>query len=55
MLKIVGKFIIAKFMDGFTFLIEMKEDYLGVQIQIGEGDVWNWELDADTRSPTYCI
>ena len=30
-LKIVGKFIIAKYMDGFTFLIEMKEDEIGLR------------------------
>jgi hypothetical protein len=43
------------FQDGHTFLIELKEDELGLHIQLGDRDNWNYALDADSCFLSFCL
>jgi hypothetical protein len=36
-------------------LIELKDDELGFQLQLGDRDNWNYALDADTSFMSFCL
>lgn len=54
-LMFLGKFIVANYQDGYTFLIEMNKDEMGLHVQLGERDVWNYSIDADSRFSSFCL
>ena len=34
--KIIGSFVIAKYQDGYAFIIEMKNDTMGLKVPLGD-------------------
>jgi hypothetical protein len=54
-LKLLESFVIARFQDGHTFLIELKDGDTGLHVQLGDRDNWNYALDADSLFSSFCL
>jgi hypothetical protein len=33
----------------------MNKDEMGLHVQLGERDVWNYSIDADSRFSSFCL
>lgn len=47
--------MIARYQDGYAFLIEIKGDELGLHVQLGDSSIWKYQLDADFRFSSFCL
>lgn len=54
-IKIFENFMIARYQDGYAFLIEIKGDELGLHVQLGDSSIWKYQLDADFRFSSFCL
>lgn len=53
---IIGKFVIARNLDKFTYLLELSEIYeIQNQIRIGNDDSWNFQVDASGTYSQFVI
>ncbi|MFO0116764.1 MAG: hypothetical protein ACK521_03855 [bacterium] len=41
-IKIFENFMIARYQDGYAFLIELKGDELGLHVQLGDKKIWKY-------------
>ena len=46
----MGKFVIARGADKFTYLLELNENLETIsQVRIGDDDTWNFGYDTSTK------
>jgi len=53
--KIIGNFVIARYQGGQAYILEMKNEDVVLQVQLGDRDIWNFEVDADCRLQSFCL
>lgn len=42
LIKIFENFMIARYQDGYAFLIEIKGDELGLHVKLGDNSIWKY-------------
>lgn len=49
-LSVMGKFVIARGADKFTYLLELNENLETIsQVRIGDDETWNFGYDTSTK------
>jgi len=51
----IGRFAILSYNDGLTYLVEMNDDEMGLQVQLGDETVWNYKVDVDRREQSFLM
>jgi hypothetical protein len=55
-LSLYGKFVIARNLDKFTYLLELNETFeIASQVKIGDEDSWNYFQDSYGRWSQFII